>query len=66
MLVLAISPNGTVQIGEDIFIKNVMDRKVKIGFDAPKSVRILRIKDEELGRPTDSRASPRGDGVADP
>jgi sRNA-binding carbon storage regulator CsrA len=67
MLVLAIAPDGVVQIGEDIFIKNVGKGKVKIGFDAPKTVRIMRIKkDEELGETTRNREGPRGNGVVTP
>lgn len=60
MLVLTRKPSEMIRIGEDIFIKVIRTGagSVKIGIEAPRSVRVLRA---ELC--DDSRTARRGDQI---
>lgn len=61
MLVLTRKPGEQILIGDDIkiFITDIQGNKVRIGIDAPRSVKIVRheLQVEQVGKQTDVSVS---------
>ena len=65
MLVLSRKAGEKIKIGEDVTMQviRIQGTTVKLGFDAPQSVRILR-DDIIKGGPSDLTSEPPADGPA--
>ena len=61
MLVLNVSKNQKIQIGDNVFIRIYTDPKdngLKIAIDAPRSINIKRIKEEYSVQPFEQKNKP--------
>lgn len=61
MLILTRKKNQTIHIGDEISITviRVSDKNVRIGVDAPKDVRVMRLELEDERPPVVSKLRPK-------